>query len=208
MWGLIVGISLGGLLLMMAVSSIRTGEVRLGDRIHRRGEPRYAVAVGLMAVGGVLASGSAVATGLSVDERAPQTLEVPGFALDVRGEWSEQEGLPGAPTERDLGVVAYAGPDGELVITWRRSEAEGSPAELLASLRQPELGYDRWETTTVDGIAGVDMEYASPRGVVRARALALTETDGQLSWVLASCTHDGRGGPCEHAVTSLRRTVR
>lgn len=207
MWGLIVGVALGGLLLMMAVSAMRAGEVRIGERVHRRGEPPFFVVVGLMAAAGALAAGSAVVAGSTAEEPAAQILEVPGFSLAVRGEWSEREALPDAPTERDLGVVAYAGPDGELVITWRRAPAEQSPEELLASLRQPDLRYDRWQVTTVDGVAGVDMEYASPRGVVRARALALPE-DGELSWVLASCTHDGRGAPCEAAVTSLRPTPR
>ncbi|MEQ9317791.1 MAG: hypothetical protein RIF41_01485 [Polyangiaceae bacterium] len=206
MWGLIVGIALGGLLLMMAVSSLRSGEIRLGDRVHRRGEPRYVLAVGVMAGGGILAAGSAVAAGISAEEPETEAIDVPGFALEVRGEWSEREAFGGAPAERDLGVVSYAGPDGELMITWRRAVADSSPEELLASLQQPGLRYDRWEPTAVDGVAGIDMEYATPRGVVRARALALTEADGELSWVLASCTHEGRGAACEDAVTSLRPT--
>ena len=204
MWGLIVGVALGGLLLMLAVSAIRAGEVRLGSRVYRHGELGFVVSVGLMFAAGTLAAGSAISTGMGADEPVTETIEVPGYSLEVRGDWSEMEALPEAPTERELGVVAYAGPDGELMITWRRAASEMPPEEVLASLRQPGLRYDRWETTTVDGVAGVDMEYASPRGVVRARALAHELAEGELSWVVASCTHDGRGRGCESAVTSLR----
>jgi len=206
--GLIVGIALGGLLLMTAVTSLRTGELRLGDRVLRRGELRFGVAVGLIGAAGLAAASTAVIAAEQTGTRPSQTVTVPGFSFVILDSWQESEAIPGtAPPGRDLGVVAFAGAEGELVVTWRRAPAEGSPEELLDSLRQPGLRYDRWERSEIDGVPAVDMEYASPRGIVRARALALHDDGGEapmLRWALATCTHEGRARPCEDAVASLK----
>ncbi len=73
-------------------------------------------------------------------------------------------------------------------------------------MRQPGLDYRRWEPSDQGPARVVDMAYPSPRGSVRARAMARV-VEGppvQIAWIMVSCTHEGRPEDCEHVASSLR----
>lgn len=225
MWGLIVGVALGGLLLMTAVTCLREGELAVGEVVLRRGEPRFWAAVGLLGVAGLAAAGSAVALAADLEEAPDRTVEHAGFSFVIPSGWAalEDSGAPLVTTSTpDLGVAGYRGPTGEAMVMWRRAPlhdavrhdaaaGSGDPRqELLASLREPGLDYRRWDPSDQGAARAVDMAYPSPRGSVRARALARID-DGppaRVAWIMVSCTYDGRPDDCEHVASSLRLSGR
>jgi hypothetical protein len=205
MWGLIIGVALGGLLVLTAITALRQGELSLGELRLVRGELRFGLVVGVLGALGLLSLGSAMMLASETEDAAPMSVQVGDFALSIPGDWSPAAGPPTAAPTEAFGTAAFSGPGGELMVVWRHMETaeEGAIARLVADLKQPDIAYDRWDEREVDGGRMVEMGYASPRGRVRGRALARRQAGG-LSWAVVTCSHDGSSKRCETSIASLR----
>jgi hypothetical protein len=205
LWGLIVGIALGGLLLMVATTAWRDGELSFGELVLRRGEKRYTLAMAALATVGVALAGYSVMTAMRTESRPARTVDHERFTITLPGIYDTMDDLAEMLTgDGSMGALAYAGSGDELLITWATAPQKGTRAELPGRLKDPAIGYSQWKVDAGDQETIVDMEYRSPRGEVVARVIARQTEPDVVNMITAMCSHQGDPQRCRGAVQSLQ----
>ncbi len=204
MWGLIIGVTLGGMLLMLGIGAWRDGSIALGERRLERGQIGYALVTAALITAGAGLAAASVVLGWRVEHGPPQPVEHDGITLTLPPSWQADPDLAEMLSQGGMRAAAWHGSGDELLLTWP-AEPQANIDDLdlaIASLEDASIRYTRWEIRKGDGARRVDMEYPSPRGDVVAAVIA-QRVAGGVRLVTAMCSHQGDPSRCRRAIASL-----
>jgi len=206
MWGLIVSIALGGMLLMVAITALRDGELSVGETTFERGQPLFAVVVALLFAAGAGLGGYAAVVGWRTQQGEPRQVDGERFVMTLPASWKQDDDMATMLSRGgSMQALAYTGQGDELVVSWPTDPQPGATGvdQLVTQLEDPSIAYRKWLVERTDQAVAVDMEYPSPRGDVVARVVA-RQLDEGLFMVTAMCSHQGDPSRCRQALASLK----
>lgn len=210
MFGLIISLALGAVMVGAAVSAARKGELEVGEGTRlRKGELLFAPAVGLLGLLGAGLWGFAghVALGDDPSQARPQRVTGRGWTAEVPAAWSRlshvEEAFGG-------GAVVYG--DGGADVVFLATSAP-RPADDPRPLRTQleafgTLGDDlssRRVVVDMPRALAFDGQHMTPRGRAYTRLIAFATND-EISTVQAICTDDTGAGFCPPVIESLALT--
>lgn len=211
MFGLIISIALGAVMIGAALSAARGGELTVGEGTRlRRGELLFAPAVGLLGMmgAGLWSFAGFVALSEDASDQAPKAVGGEGWTADIPGGWPRmthvEEAFGG-------GAVVYGdgGADVVFLVTSAPRPVD-DPRPLRTQLEAfgtlgDDLSTRRTRVEMARALA-FDGQHMTPRGLAYTRLIAFG-TGEKLSTVQAICTDDTGEGVCPPVIASLRLTL-
>ena len=79
----------------------------------------------------------------------------------------------------------------------------GSLRDLAEALRDPSIRYERWDAREEGARLVVDAVYPSPRGMVLARHVIVTEGTDRVRAATATCSTERDQADCKAAIESF-----
>ena len=127
MWGLIVSIALGGMLLMVAITALRDGELSVGETTFERGQPLFAVVVALLFAAGAGLGGYAAVVGWRTQQGEPRQVDGERFVMTLPASWKQDDDMATMLSRGgSMQALAYTGQGDELVVSWPTDPQPGA----------------------------------------------------------------------------------
>ena len=208
MFGLIISIALGAVMVGAALSAARSGELTVGEGTRlRRGELLFAPAVGLLGLmgAGLWSFAGYVALSEDASDLAPKAVGGDGWAADIPGGWSRMSHVEEA---FGGGAVVYGDGGADVVfLVTSAPRPTDDPRPLRTQLEAfgtlgDDLSTRRTRVEMARALA-FDGQHMTPRGLAYTRLIAFGAGE-KLSTVQAICTDDTGAGLCPPVIASLR----